>query len=200
MHSFIIAVISASLAEVFFTASASCSLKFVPTANVVHLRELLGAAKAVFFAAVVLVLSTALMGTHFLDLDFTIVISLSLLSCAGGVEKRVFCALAIMLDRLFSLDSMSNSLGSLLAMLSMSAIFMMLLLVAEASSLFTLLVFIGDDLWNFCALLVVQTGVVAGRWAMASILMGDFLFGGGRRAGVKLGRPFGGMAAVGAGA
>jgi hypothetical protein len=164
------------------------------------LRELLGAVKAVFFAVVVSVLSAALMGTHFLDLDVAIVILSSLLSCAGGVEKRVFHALAIMLERLSSLDSMFISLVSLLAVLSMSAIFMMLLLVAEASLLFTSLVFIGDIPWGCYVLLVVQTGVVVGCWAAASILVGDFLFGGGRRAGVRLGRPFGGMAAIGAGA
>jgi hypothetical protein len=123
-----------------------------------------------------------------------------LLSCAGGVEKRVSCALAIMLDRLASLDSMSNSLGSLLAMLLMSSIFMKLLLVAEASFLFTSLIFIGDIPWGCCALLVVQTGVVAGCWAAASILVGDFLFGGGCRAGVRFSRPFGAMAAIGTGA
>jgi hypothetical protein len=85
-------------------------------------------------------------------------------------------------------------------MLLMSAIFMMLLLVAEASLLFRSLVFIGDVPWGCCALLVVQTGVVVGCWAAASILVGDFLFGGGCRAGVRLGWPFGSMAAVGAGA
>jgi hypothetical protein len=200
MHSFIIAVVSTSLAGVFFAVGASRSLNFAPTTNVAPLHELLGAVKVVFFAVMVLVLSTALMGTHFLDLDVAIVISLSLLSYAGGVEKRVFRALAIMLDRMASLDLMSNSLGSLLAMLLMSAIFMMLLLVAEASLLFTSLVFIGDVPWGCCALLVVQTGVVAGCWAVASILVGDFLFGGSRRAGVRLGWPFGGMAAIGEGA
>ncbi len=63
MHSFIVAVISASLAGVFFAAGASRSLKFVPTANVAPLHELLGAVEAVFFAVVVSVLSAALMGT-----------------------------------------------------------------------------------------------------------------------------------------
>jgi hypothetical protein len=112
MHSFIISVISASLAGVFFAAGASRSLKFVPTANMAPLHELLEAVKAVFSAVVVLVLSADLMGANFLDLDVAMVILLSLLSCAGGVDlKRVFCALTIMLDRLSSLDLMSDSLG-----------------------------------------------------------------------------------------
>ncbi len=102
MHSFIITVFSTSLAGVVFTAGTFHSLKLVPTANVASLRELLGAVKAVCFAVAVLVLFAALMGIHFLDLDVSIVILSSLLSCAGGFEKRVFRALAIMLDRLSS--------------------------------------------------------------------------------------------------
>ncbi len=125
MHSFIISVVSASLAGVFFAAGASHSLKFVPT---------LDAIKAVFFVVVVSVFSSDMMGTHFLDLDVAMVILLLLLSYAGGVDlKRVLCVLAIMLDRLSSLDLVSDSLGSLLAVLSTPTIFMMLLLVVKVS-------------------------------------------------------------------